>query len=74
MSNDLGPELDKLALGILKDVASLEIDRRIDALKAITTLYLGQARINGKVQDDSPQDTGLPAMRRRIEVAASGGK
>lgn len=76
MSERLAQPLEDLALDILTAVSEKDagLDRKIDALKAISTLYLGQARINGKVPDEAPQDTGLPAFRKRVEEASQGGK
>lgn len=74
MSAELENELGALALGIIREAKDKSLDLRIDALKAVTTLHLGLAKINGKVGDDAPSDTGLPAFRKRIEEASQGGK
>lgn len=72
--DSLAAMLENLAKGIVRDVEKEGIDRRIDAMKACGAWYLGQARINGKVPDEAPQDTGLPAFRKRVEEASQGGK
>lgn len=65
----LGDELTKLAHGIIKDVSEQAIDKRVDALKAVTTFYLGKAKIDGKLKDDDDDpDAGLPGMRAKIRA------
>lgn len=70
----LGDELQELAHLLVSAAKGEGFDRQLEAMKVCGQWHLGMIRANGKEVGDPPQDTGLPAMRRRIEEASQGGK
>jgi len=74
---DLGDKLTQLAEVVLDEMLDTDgeptsLEQRIDAIKAIGSLYLGLRRVNGKVPEEADEPSGLPAMRKRIQEAEKG--
>ena len=66
--------LTDLAKSIIRDVEGRDVEIRMDALKACTTLHLGLVKTSGKDAKEAVSDTGLPAFKKRVEEAAQGAK
>jgi hypothetical protein len=73
--DDIGQKLTRLGHAILDDLlapgnATL-LEHKIAALKAIGTLHLGMAKLDGRMDDDGGAMTNFAALRDR---ATAGGK
>jgi hypothetical protein len=68
----LSEKLKSLAESIIDDAAGQPFDQRIAALKAVTTLHLGLAKISGKLPPEEDESIGLPAMRAALKAVAEG--
>jgi len=73
MKNNLEEKLITLADGILDEAGEQPFGLRLDALKAVSALHLGLAKISSKLTDeDDPTAPSLLAMRDRISGASQG--
>ena len=77
-ASDLGSKLNELAEDILDEMLTpgneVNLEQRIDALKAIGTLHLGLLRISGKLKPP-PDEPGEPIpsmdeMRAKIKAVS----
>jgi hypothetical protein len=79
MTADLvGEGLASLAKSILDEAsgASVGLDLRLDAFKAVTAYYVGVKKVGGKANDDDGDTEGGPILdrfRKRITIASGGG-
>lgn len=76
--SDLGPKLTQFAENMLDDLLAdgnedVSFSQKIDALKALSALHLGIAKINGRLPDDDVPAGGGVSMSMWKARAASAG-